>query len=508
MDEAVRSDVPERPWRTRLACLAVGIVAATGQAPLSWPWLSLAAFAVAIWLISGASHWRSAAFRGWLVGTGYFAASLHWIVEPFLIDIARHGWMAPFALLFCAIGFALFWGGAGALAGALGRGRAGRAAHLVLWLTAAEMLRSVLWTGFPWALIGHIWIGAPQMQIAALGGPHLLTLLTLAAAALPALLGRQRIALGAIAGAALAAAPAAYGIWRVPAGAFGEPQATVRLVQPNARQEEKWIPERARAFFQRSLELTAAAPPGPAPDLVLWPETSIPWLLEEAGAALQMIAEASGGRPVALGVQRIEGAAYYNSLVVLDGQGGVTDLYDKHHLVPFGEYMPMASLAARVGLFGLAAGETGGYAFGPGPRLIDIPGAGRALPLICYEAIFPNDVAAAPSRPDWLMQVTNDAWFGQISGPYQHLAQARLRAVEQGLPLARAANTGVSAMIDPFGRVTGALGLGEAGFLDAALPAPLPPTPYARMGDWPVRIALILSLTMLLLLSLRKRERS
>jgi len=194
-----------------------------------------------------------------------------------------------------------------------------------------------------------------------------------------------------------------------------------------------------------------------------------------------------------LGIQRLEDEAFYNSLALV-GQGAeVLQVYDKHHLVPFGEYMPLKPLFRRLNFSGLAARAEGGYSAGPGPQLVDLgAGLGRALPLICYEAVFPQDVNGYAERPDLLLQITNDAWFGEASGPYQHLAQARIRAIEQGLPLLRAANTGVSAVIDGAGRVLVSLPLGEAGHLDALLPPPLRVTPYSRTGDLPALALLLL----------------
>jgi apolipoprotein N-acyltransferase len=241
-------------------------------------------------------------------------------------------------------------------------------------------------------------------------------------------------------------------------------------------------------FYQRQIDLTAEAPAqGPLPDIVIWPETSVPWLLEYAGEAFAEIAQAANGAQVILGVQRRDDLGrWYNALVLLEPDGAVGAVYDKHHLVPFGEYMPFMEVFARWEIFGLAVNDTGGYAAGPGPALIDLGRAGKALPLICYEAIFPNDIAREPGRADWLVQITNDAWFGRYAGPYQHMALARLRAVEQGLPMMRAANTGVSAAFDPYGRILGQIPLGEAGAIDISLSAPLPPTAYARYGDLPV----------------------
>jgi len=493
----------------------LGAIAALGQAPWSLPWLALAAWAAAFALLTGATCLRAAALRGWALGAGHFAVALFWIVEPFLVDPVRHGWMAPFALAGLAGGLALFWAAAVALAQALGPSARARALWLVATLCGAEIARSVVLTGFPWALIGHVWIGAPQMQLARLGGADALTLLTLVAAALPVLVGGRgaagRVA-GLCAGAALAAAPALLPSAAPPPRGDAP---VVRLVQPNAAQHLKWRADMIGVFWDRKLRLTAEGPQktGPAggraaaaaPALVLWPETAVPALLGQAGPEFAAMARAAGGAPVAAGIQRRgPGTAFHNALAVVAPDGSLAALYDKHHLVPFGEYMPAAPLFARVGVFGLAARATGGYAPGPGPALIDLGPLGRALPLICYEAIFARDIRAAPARPDWLMHVTNDAWFGRLAGPQQHLAIARLRASEFGLPVLRAANTGISAAIDARGAVLAALPLGVEGALDVALPPALPPTPYARLGGLPVLAALGLVCAAAVTLSLRR----
>jgi apolipoprotein N-acyltransferase len=255
-------------------------------------------------------------------------------------------------------------------------------------------------------------------------------------------------------------------------------------VQPNARQELKWRPGMEQLFYDRHLALTAAPP---RPDVTIWSETAVPFVLGHAPELLAQSAAAAAPGRLILGIRRVEetpeGDRWFNSLAVLDPDGAAAAVYDKHHLVPFGEYIPLRGLVARLGLPSLATLTRGGFTPGDGPHLIAVPGLPPFLPLICYEAIFPAGLSAPEGRPEWLVQVTNDAWFGEASGPWQHFAQARMRTIEQGLPLARAANTGVSAMVDPYGRVTGSLGLGESGALDTLLPGPLPPTFYARYGD-------------------------
>lgn len=477
-----------RRWPHVALALLSGCLIGLGQAPFGWWIATLAGFAGLGWLQAGAGGAKRAAWLCWLTGAAAFALSMHWIVEPFLVDVARHGWMAPFALVFLAGGLALFWGAAGWLAARL---RGGPVAFALL-LALAEFARGHLMTGFPWNLPAYVWLETGLAQAAAWVGPYGLSAVTillpvLSGAWLHRGQGARRLAallpVLALAGAALA--------WPVPPAEAPEADAPVmRLVQPNAPQHLKYDPEHAQRFYRRAVEDTAALP---RPDLVVWPETALPGLLEFSGAALDHVADRAGGVPVVLGIVRSEeGTRYYNSLVVLDAEGEIADVYDKHHLVPFGEYLPLGDLLGQLGLSAMADLYGGGYSAGPGPELVDVGRAGRALPLICYEAVFPRDTRGTGARPDLLLQITNDAWFGHFSGPYQHLAQARFRAIEQGLPLVRAANTGVSAAIGPRGQVLARLALDEAGYVDAALPAALDATLYARTGDLPVFCALLL----------------
>ncbi|HSG54611.1 MAG TPA: apolipoprotein N-acyltransferase, partial [Paracoccaceae bacterium] len=318
-----------------------GVVIAAGLVPVALPWLALPALFGLLALMLGAGSVRRAALIGWIGGSGYFAASLHWIFEPFMVDIARDGWMAPFAVVLMAAGLALFWAAAFALSYWLGWGRASRALAFAVLLSGAEMLRSYIFTGFPWALIGYIWTETPQAQIGALIGPHGITFVTLLSVACSAMLARR--------GPLWALAPVpvlvAVGFWgaSLDSPAIPETAPLIRLVQPNVPQREKWNRDLAPVFFRRQMELTSADD-GPRPDLVVWPETAIPYWLNNAGDALAAIGSAARGAPVALGVLREDGVLAYNSLVVLDPSGGVTQLYDKYHLVPFGEYIPQGKI--------------------------------------------------------------------------------------------------------------------------------------------------------------------
>jgi apolipoprotein N-acyltransferase len=286
----------------------------------------------------------------------------------------------------------------------------------------------------------------------------------------------------------------AYGAQQLATHAAQKTGKTVRLIQPNAAQHLKWEPEYIGGFLQRAVDFTAApAPADVAPDLIVWPETSVPYPLDDAPTVLQAISRAAGGQPVIVGGNDRAEDGWRNTLTLLGPDGSRAQTYYKYHLVPFGEYIPFGDTLSRFGIHGMASRDGGGFSKGPGPKLIDLPGIGPALPLICYELIFPRGIHGVP-RPNLLLQITNDAWFGNISGPYQHLAQARIRAVEQGLPLIRAANTGISAVIDPWGRITAQTKLNEAAYLDAGLPAPAQATLYSRLYDWPMRGVLALLL--------------
>ena len=482
-----------------LLALPAGAVGALGLAPYGfWP-ATLLSLTIAFVLLDRANSRRIAGTTGWVYGTGYFAMALLWIVEPFLVEPEIYGWMAPFALFFMSAGLALFWALAFFAAGAAPPRM--RGVTLTIALTVAELTRAYVFTGFPWAGFAQIWVGQGPDQLLATIGPHGLGLVTIAAgwAFAYAVAGSGRWPLRSL-GVLPVAAVLAWGfVADANLPAVSERDATVRLVQPNARQDQKWDPDMIPMFLDRKLAFTAMSP---RPDLIVWPETSVPTLLEYGGPIFDDMSVASQGAPIIAGVQRRQDRRLYNTAVLLDGPMPA-QVYDKHHLVPFGEYIPFGDLAARFGLFGFAARDGQGFSAGPGPRLLDLGTLGRALPLICYEAVFPQ-LSRTTERADMLVQITNDAWFGERSGPYQHLAQARMRAIEQGLPMIRVANTGISAMIDPYGRITTSIPLGEAGYADALLPNALPKPLYAQTGDWPMLVLLIFA-SLGLFISIRSR---
>ena len=500
-----------RPRRPALRALALdaglGALAATGQAPLGLWMVTLAALALLIARLARAPHATAAFWHGLAAGAGYFALAMSWIVEPFLVQPEIHGWMAPFALALMALGGALFWALPAALAMRIGTDPRRRAVALAAALVLSDWLRGWIFTGLPWALTGHVWSQTPVAQWAAWIGAPGLSAITLAAAAMPAVLARRAVAnlppaqrhLPGIAALVLTiAAVWATGLARQAAPLPDDHEITLRLVQPDAEQRLKWDPAWAAEFWRRLLELSAR--PGDR-DLVIWPETAVNFLLNDAAPVLPDMARAAGA-PLAFGIQRAEGSRFYNSLAVLDAGGTITGVYDKFHLVPFGEYMPWGDALAQIGISAFAAQQGNGYSAGPGPVALALPGLPSAQPLICYEAVFPQHLRRLDTRPGWLLQVTNDGWFGTVSGPWQHLEQARLRAIQSGLPLVRVANTGVSAVIDARGRIRDRLDLGEMGIIDAALPAALPPTLWMRLGDGPV-----VGLALLALAATRLRRR-
>jgi apolipoprotein N-acyltransferase len=488
-------------WSARALALVAGLVMALSQPPVSWPVVLFIALPVLLWLLDGARGGRGAFALGWCAGLGFFGAGLFWIVDPFLVEPDVFGWLAPIALLGMSGGLALFWGAAFAIAHRFWRPGWSRAVLLAAVWTLVETLRGHVLTGFPWALPAYAWIDTPIAQSLAIVGPYGLSFLTLLAGLLPGVLSPPTVGVAA----ALVALGWGFGAWRLaePLPARAVP-VQVRLVQPNMPQNEKWQPGKEEEFFRRHLALSGATA-DPRPDVTIWSETAVAFILDQDPMA-QAVAAGSVGPDghLLLGIRRFEdtpgGRLWFNSLAVLGPDGATRTVYDKARLVPFGEYIPLKGIAARLGIPALTTMTRGGFSPGPGPRVLTVPGVPPFLPLICYEAIFPDAARVPGARPEWLVQVTNDAWFGEASGPYQHFAQARARAIEQGLPLARAANTGISAMVDPRGQIVAELGLGETGYLDAALPAPLESTVYSQIGDFPPVLMIITVFVLTLLI--------
>ena len=455
----------------------------------------LLGFALWLFLLTREVDWRRTLLLGWGFGLGHFVVGLYWIAIAFFTDAEKFGALAlPAVLLLCAV-MAVFPAIA-ALAFGLLRPRhpvAQALALAVAWIVGEWLRAHFLW-GFPWNLIGYVWIAIPPVgQIAAYAGIYGLSLITVLAGSLWLTLmlesGRARWfgpGLSLIVVGVLFAA----GSLRLADSEVGDvPDIRLRLVQANIDQHHKWDPELRAESFRRHLDFSGAPPVDAVlpPTHVIWPETASAYVLDEDVAAREVIAEVTPPSGHLLtGFNRFDlqnqPKRAWNSLAALNDRGEIDALYDKHRLVPFGEFLPWRALLSKIGLEKITEGSID-FQPGEGPVALDLAGLPAFSPLICYEAIFTSEVVPPDRRPAWLLNVTNDAWFGKSSGPYQHLAMARMRAIEEGLPLIRSANTGISAVIDPFGRLRASLGLGETGVVDAALPKALEsPTPYAR---WP-----------------------
>lgn len=462
-------------WRAGATALGLGAIAALALPPLHLVPLLLLALPGLMVLVASRATAMAAFAAGFWWGVGYHLVGLYWITEAILIEAARFWWLVPLAVpalaavlaLFIAVPALLAWYARPAWPRLLGFAGA---------FVLGEMARGVVLTGFPWNPLGSVWaFGVLFLQPAAWAGVSGLSLLTLLVALAP-LAGRKGLAAGA-AGLALWAAAGLARLW--PAEPPPQPVRVV-IVQGNIPQDRKWDRDALAGHFRRYLELTARGVREAGPEaVVIWPETASPYQPDRDAPARRMITAAAGGRPVLLGAIRFDAAGRpYNSLLALAGDGPPAAVYDKAHLVPFGEFQPSW---ARVGVQ-LVPGD--GFAPGPGPATLRVSGLPPFGPSICYEAIFPGAVADEADRPAWLVNITNDAWFGASAGPWQHLAAARLRAVEEGLPLARAANTGISAVFDARGRTVARLGIGRTGLIVAPLPAALPATPFSRFGGW------------------------
>jgi apolipoprotein N-acyltransferase len=459
---------------------------------------------------------RAAFWTGWLAGFAYFLVGCWWVAEAFLVDARGQGWMAPFAVALLPAGLGLFWGAASVLYRRFAPAGAWRVLFFASVVAAFEWLRGHVLTGFPWNLPGETWkAGSAPSQAASLIGAYGLTWITLALAAAPAaaLFARSRKQRWTVAAMALAGLVGLYGFgWaRLSTPAPPDPSAPiVRVVQAEVKQEAKYDEANFRDIVARYVRLTAQAGPR-RPDIVIWPEGALPDSANSVLAAgawtRAAITDAlSPGQTLLMGTYRItrgaDGPDYFNSLMALrrepDGLR-VTGVYDKHRLVPFGEYLPAESLLTPLGVKDLThIGE--GFSSGPRPAPMSPFGVPRVQPLICYESLFPGLASdGAGDRARWIVNVSNDAWFGVTSGPWQHLNLASYRAIEQGLPIVRATPTGVSAVIDSFGRTTKGLrlGSGQMGVIDAPLPPRLPTTVYNRVGDFPFILFVILGVASL-----------
>jgi len=507
-------------FRIATAALA-GAMSVLSLAPFFlWPILLLT-LPVLVFLLDTAEECQSrrtalarAARDGWWFGFGFFTAGLYWIGEAFLVEADKFAWLLPFAVTAMPAGLSLFFAAATAAARYFWRADIGRVVVLALALSATEWLRGNVLTGFPWNVLGYA-LTAPLalMQTAALIGIYGLTLVTVVALAAPlvSLSGRggdgEQVRRAGRQIAMLSLAPlllmAAYGTWRLSGEPVApHPSAKVRIVQPSVPQRDKWKREKQREIFEDHLVLSRQNALRERDDLagithVVWPEAAMPFLPLATPEALTAIGEMlPDGVQLVSGALRLEESRAegtpatappvrraFNTMIVFNADGLPLHVYDKIHLVPFGEYLPFQTVLEGIGLEQLSK-MRGGFSSGVEPRpLLDVTGLPPVGALVCYEAIFPEEVAQGSERPGLFINITNDGWFGDTIGPHQHMQQARVRAVEQGVPLIRAANNGISAVIDADGRVLHALPLNARGVVDSSVPGSRPPPLYSRYGD-------------------------
>lgn len=508
-----------RGWRRYLAAFAAGSASVLALPPYEFLPILFVTVPVLVWLLDGVGEpsrsrrrrvlWR-AGLIGWWFGFGYFLFGLYWIGNAFLVEADKFAFLLPLAVTLLPAGLGLFTGAATAVARRFWFHGYRRVAILAVVWTVFEWLRGHVLTGFPWNLVGESFAGSNAlMQIAALVGAYGLSFIALLIVGSPAVFdtraprGQRAFDREFLAAPAIALAGLAL-IWVGGAARLSSAELSyqqdvnIRIVHPDTPFAKDWDdPNRVLTIIGQLLRMSREATPDrPAGidgrTIVVWPENAVPVLLAREPYVLAAI-----GRVLPEGALLISGSnrgepapegpsnrlrVFYNSLYVVNSSGEIAETYDKHHLVPFGEYVPLRHLLSRIGLKKLVQFQ-GSFDVGPGPRTLALESFPPVGPLICYEVIFPGEIVAPGARPGWLVNITNDAWFGESAGPYQHFSQVRMRAVEQGLPLVRSANSGISAMIDPYGRVVESLPLHGRGVIDTQLPDALEPTLYARLGD-------------------------
>lgn len=475
--------------RRVLLTLAAGAAGALALPPFGFFAALFVSFTLLVWLLDGAAGAPDSGFAGrlapafttgWLFGLGYFVAGLWWIGNALLVEADEYAWALPLAVLGLPAFLALFYGLAAVLARLLWSDGAGRIAALAAAFGLAEWLRSFVATGFPWNAIGYGAMPVPEMmQSAHLIGVSGVNTLAVFVFAAPALLAtRKGMAIGLFAATALFALHMGYGIWRVHLMVQPEMSGrTVRIVQPAIDQARKLENTDRVGIFEEHLRLSAMPAPDGAkrPDIIVWPETSVPFILTQNPDALVRIADVlEDGQVLLTGAVRAEDMTpgsvprFYNAIYAIDSQGQIFGASDKVHLTPFGEYVPFGNLLSEFGIESIIS-LPGGFTAAASRNLLTMPDGFSLYPLICYEAIFPDEISTQIAGAGAILNATNDGWFGDTPGPYQHFLQARIRAVENGLPLIRAANNGISAIIDPLGRVVAGLDYNQKGEIDSTL---------------------------------------
>lgn len=511
MNKIISSFISLEGKKRYVVALLCGVAATLALPPVCFLPLLFVACMGLFWLLQGCHTPKQAFYTGWWFGFGYFTTGIYWIAFALLTEPEKFGWMVPFAVFglsgILALYYALFtyifyrapvrhsiskW-----------------MLFAVLWVVM-EWLRTYLFTGFPWNLIGYAWtVSDVMMQAASVVGVYGIGLLTVLVATAPVLWFSIQWHTHEVsykkswpAIIALILLPLVWmgGTWRLQTKIDAEvPDVRLRIVQGNVSQYHKWKPELRAATLQRYISLTLA-PGYRSRTHIIWPETAMPYFLENTPWVRERLGELApeGGALVTGGLRTdysgIGDYQVWNSMLMVNHEGEVVNYYDKTHLVPFGEYVPFRSILP---LEKITYGSKD-FSVGEGPRVLSIPNIPPFNPLICYEVIFPQHAFHKDNKPQWILNITNDAWFGNSSGPYQHFAMARMRAVEEGIPLVRAANTGISAVVDSYGVVREKINLGKTGVLDASLPTSLPQgTIYSRWDDFIVLALIAIMCSML-----------
>lgn len=506
-----------------------GALSALAMAPVDMFWILFITFPVLVWLVDGTSadpaqgmiSRRMPSFiTGWWFAFGYFLAGLWWIGAALLVEADTFAWLVPVAVLGIPAFLALFWAIAITIAQMFWSDDWRRIVILALALGLAEYLRGTMFTGFPWNAIGYAAMTTPVgMQSASVLGLYAITPLAVLVFSTPAIFSPgtgskpRRVRALLIGSLIITLAHTGFGYWRLETNApkFVD-DVKLRIVQPAIAQEDKWLPENESSIFDSFISLSATANNGITH--YIWPESAFPFILTQRRDALAAIANLLPEKSYLItGAMRIEAPSHgkteprvFNSIYVINHKGEIAGAADKSHLVPFGEYLPFQEFAESLGLTQLT-GREGGFTPASSRRILSAGNAGSFLPLICYEIVFPGQVmpqnpAGSNSQttqidpPKWIVNVTNDAWFGRTSGPYQHQRQSIIRGVEEGLPVIRAANSGISSVSDPYGRTIARLPLGKRGVIDAPLPSPALVTVYRRYGNFGF---FLVSLSLLLL---------
>ncbi len=511
-------------WRQMATAFAAGSLSVLSQAPFHlWPVLFLT-LPVLIWLIDGAVEhhaenrqqiFKKAAAIGWAFGFGYFLFGLYWIGKAFLVEAGVFLFLMPIAMTLMPAGLALLYSLAIGLAALFWKPGISRILSLSMALAITEYLRGHIFTGFPWNALGHVFAGeAGLSQLSSLLGPYALSFFCVLVFASPAIAlfknQSERVKnQSERTGLAHYKAPLIIVSSLLVASIWGHvrlynaidkevPNVVLRLVQPNIKQVDKWRPGNAGPIYRSMLELSAQKTKQTPQGLksithLIWPESALPFFMARSAEALKGIDKLLPDQVTLItGAMRYKAPkqtvktprrAVFNSLYVVDGKARIIKTFDKKHLVPFGEYLPFQSVLEAIGLRQIVQ-VRGRFETGQKPRLVHLENAPPFAPLICYEVVFPQEIIEPGTRPKWLLNLTNDAWYGVSTGPYQHFVQSRIRAIEQGLPMVRVANTGISGVIDPYGRIVQSLPLASKGILDAALPMAIGKTIYARYGKW------------------------